>query len=149
MVWGMGLSTWFFIRPRPGELQPVALRRIEDFFNGAERLQADDEGRVQYAEVMVRLEDRQPVEVVRMSFFQCRAQEDGTLDRRHYMSIMATAGEAAFGGMALSKVPPGVVSAEHKFAQRRLDHLTRWAPTEAEVEILRGLVNRKARRELL
>lgn len=145
----MGLSTWFFIRTRPGELQPVALRRIEDFFSRDGRLPADDGGRVQYAEVMVRLEDRLAVEVVRLGYFQCRAQEDGALDRRHYMSLMATAGEAAFGGMAVSKAPPGVVSAEHKFAQRRLDHLTRWAPTEDEVEILRGLVNRKARRELL
>jgi hypothetical protein len=145
----MGLSTWFFIRPRPGGLQPVALRRIEAFFDGDGHLPADDDGRVQYVEVIVRLEDRRAVEVVRMSFFQCRAQADGTLDRRHYMQLMATAGEAAFGGMAVSKAPPGVVSAEHKFAQRRLDHLTHWTPTEAEVEMLRGLVNRKARRELL
>jgi hypothetical protein len=41
------------------------------------------------------------------------------------------------------------VNAAHEFAQRRLDHLTRWTPTEAEVEVLRGLVNRKARRDLL
>lgn len=81
---GVGLSTWFLIRPRPGELQPVALR-----------------------------------------------------------------GEATFGGMALSKALPGVVSAEHRFAQRRLDYLTRWEPTTAEVGILRGLVNRRAGRELL
>lgn len=104
---------------------------------------------MQYAEVMVRLEDRQAVEVVRLSYFRYQAQADGTLDRRSYMEMMATAGEAAFGGSSLKKAPPGVVNAEYRFAQRRLDHLSRWIPTKDEVEILRGLVNRRARRELL
>lgn len=145
----MGLSTWFFIRPRPGELRPVALRRIEDFFNGDGQLPADDEGRVQYAEVMVRLEDRRAVEVVRLSYFQCRAQADGTLDRQHYMAMTATALEAASRGIISPQPTPGVVDAEHRFAQRRFDHLSRWAPSKAEEELLRVLVNRKARRELL
>ena len=145
----MGLSTWFFIRPRPGELRPVALRRIEDFFSGGGRLPADDDGRVQYAEVMVRLEQRRAVEVVRVSYFQCRAQADGTLDRQHYMAMTATALEAASHGIISSRPPPGVLNAEHRFAQRRFDHLSRWTPSETEVEVLRELVNRKAGRELM
>jgi hypothetical protein len=42
-----------------------------------------------------------------------------------------------------------VVGAEHKFAQRRLDHLSRWTPTRAEVVKLRELVNRKAGRAIM
>ena len=146
---GMGLRSWFYIRPRPGELRRLALRKVEDFFSHGGQLPIGEEGQVQYAEVMVRLEDRQAVGVVRLSYFQYHARADGTLDRRSYMEMMATAGEAAFGGSSLKKAPPGVVNAEHRFAQRRLDHLSRWTPTKDEVEILRGIVNRRARRELL
>jgi len=125
------------------------LRKVEDFFSHGGQLPAAEEGCVQYTEVMVRLEDRQAVEVVRLSHFQYRVNADGTLDRRQYMEMMATAGEAAFGGSSFKNAPPGVVNAEHRFAQRRLDHLSRWTPTKDEVEILRGLVNRRAGRELL
>lgn len=149
MVCDMGVRTWFYLRPRPGELRPLALGRVDDFFSRGGRLPVDEEGWVQYAEVMVLLEDRHPVEVVRLAYFQCRAHADGTLDRRHYMELMATAGEAASGALSLSEPPPGVVSAEHRFAKRRLEHLSRWKPTKAEVALLRDFVNRRAGRDLL
>ncbi len=149
MVRDMGVRTWFYLRPRHGELRPLPFGRVDDFFSRGGRLPVDEEGWVQYAEVMVLLEDRRPVEVVRLAYFQCRAHADGTLDRRHYMELMATASEAASGAIAFSKPPPGVVSAEHRFAKRRLEHLSRWKPTKAEVALLRELVNRRARRELL
>jgi hypothetical protein len=65
------------------------------------------------------------------------------------MEVMAAAGEAAFGHLAFPKRHPGVVGAEHKFAQRRLDHLSQWTPTRAEVVKLWELVNRKAGREIM
>jgi len=104
---------------------------------------------VRYAEVIVHLEDRRAVEVLRLAYLQSRALADGTLDRAHYMELMVAAGEAAVGAALRSKPPVGVISAEHRFAQRRLDHLGRWTPTKAEIHLLRQLVNRRARRELL
>lgn len=127
----------------------MTLRKIEDFFSRDGQLPVDDEGLVQYAQVIVRLEDRRAVEVAQVSYFQYRTHADGRLDRQHLGQVMATAGEAALGGLSPSKKPPGVVSAEHRFAQRRLDHMTHWTPTKAEEELLRGLVNRKAGRDLL
>ena len=40
---GMGVTTWFFLRPRPGELRPLALSKVEDFFFRAGRLPVDEE----------------------------------------------------------------------------------------------------------
>ena len=113
------------------------------------RIQPDAEGFVRYAQMSVRLQDRCAIEVVRVGFFQYRAFPDGTLDREHLGEIMATVPEAVFGRLHRSKQPPGVVDAEHMFAQRRLDHLSRWQPTKVELAQLRRLANRKAGRELL
>jgi len=146
---GMGVRTWFYLRPRQGEIRALAQARVEAFFSRDGRLPVDEEGLVRYAEVTVRLEDRRAVEVIRVAYFQCSARADGTLDREKYMEFMAVVGEASFGALALSKPPPGVVSAEHRFAQRRLDHLSRWKPTTVEAELLRDLVNRRAGRGLL
>lgn len=145
----MGISVWFFVRKRSGELGPLARRAVDAFiFNGG-RLPADTEGFVRYAEVIVSLENRRAVEVLRVGFYQHRALDDGTLDRSHYDEIMRTVPEAAFGWLQLCEPPPGVVAAEHRFAKRRLEHLSQWKPTKVELRQLRDLVNRRAGRELL
>lgn len=69
------------------------------------------------------------------------ARKNVTLDRRHFNDIMAAGTEAAFGWLQLSKPPPGVVTAEHKFAKRRLEHLGQGKPTRSELVLLRDLVN--------
>jgi hypothetical protein len=145
----MGVSAWCFLRPRPGELRPLAQSTAEAFISDEGRLPVDAEGFVRYAQVIVSLEARRAVEVLRVGFFQYRALPDGTLDREHFREIMAAVPEAAFGWLQLSKPPPGVVGAEHKFAKRRLEHLSHWKPTRAELATLRELVNRKAGREIM
>ncbi len=145
----MGVRAWSFLRPRPGELHPLAQRAVDAFFFQDGPLPVDEEGFVRVAEVLVLLEDRRAVEVLRVGYFQHRALADGALDRERYREVMAAAGEAAFGHLALSRPPPGVVGAEHRFAQRRLDHMSLWKPTPAEIKKLRELVNRRAGRAIL
>jgi hypothetical protein len=145
----MGISAWFFQRRRPGELCPLARSAVDAFILKGSRLPADPEGFVRYAQVIVSLESRRAEEVLRIGFFQHRALEDGTLDREHYDEIMRTVPGAAFGWLQLDKPPAGIVDAEHRFAKRRLEYLSHWKPTKAELRLLRELVNRKAGRELL
>ena len=145
----MGVSVWTFLRSKPGEIFPVAQRAVDDFLANIGRLPADEEGLVRYAQVIVNLENRRAVEVLRIGFFQYRALRNGKLNRRHFREIMAALPEAAFGWLQLSKPPPGVVGAEHRFAKRRLDQLNTWKPTQDELSKLRSLVNRKAGREIM
>ena len=145
----MGFSAWCFQRTRPGELRPVAQSAVDAFLSRGGRLPADPEGFVRYAEVIVTLEDRRAVDVLRIGFYQYRTLDDGTLDRNHFDEIMRTVPEAAFGWLQLSGPPPGVVDAEHRFAKRRLEHLSQWKPTDAERHQLAELVNRRAKCELL
>jgi hypothetical protein len=140
----MGVSVWTFMRPRAGELRPVSQRALDEFFTGAARLPADDEGFVRYAQVVVNLENRRAIEVLRVGFYQYRALKNGRVDRKHLGAIMAVAPEAAFGALRIDEPPPGVVAAEHRFAKRRLEHLGTWKPTQDDLAKLRELVNHKA-----
>jgi hypothetical protein len=145
----MAVTLWSFLRPHPGGLCPVAQRALDEFLSDARRLPADAEGFVRYAQVIVNLENRRAVEVLRVGFFQYRVLRDGRLDREHFHQIMAAVPEAAFGWLQLSKPPAGVVDAEHRFARRRLEQLNTWKPTQDELSKLRRLVNRKAGREIM
>lgn len=145
----MGISAWFFQRRQPGELCPLAQSAVDAFMLKGGRISADAEGFVRYAQVIVSLENRRAVEVVRVGFFQYRARKDGTLDRDHFDEIKRAVPGAAFGWLQIDKPPPGVVDAEHRFAKRRLEHLSQWKPTKAELRMLRELVNRRAGHDLL
>jgi hypothetical protein len=145
----MGVSVWTFLRSKPGDIFPVAQRAMDDFLDNTGRLPPDEEGFVRYAQVIVNLENRRAVEILRIGFFQYCALRNGKLNRRHFREIMAALPEAALGGLHLSKPPPGVVSAEHRFAKRRLDQLNTWKPTQGDLSKLRRLVNRKAGREIM
>jgi len=57
---------------------------------------------------------------------------------------MALAGQVVLGGALPTDLVPGVVAAGHRFAKRRLEHVSRWRLADAELALLRALVNRKA-----
>jgi hypothetical protein len=145
----MGVSVWCFLRAGSGELRPLAQRALDDFISGVGRLPPDAEGLVRFAEVVVMLDHRHAVEVLRKGFFQHHALRDGSLDQRRFKEYLAVIPEAALGGLRLPKPTPAVIPAEHTFAKRRLENLSHWKPTPADHAALRELVNRKAGRELL
>ena len=144
----MGLGIWYFLRPALGELRPVSRAHLDRFFRG-EAMLPSHEGLARYVEVVVRVEDHKAVEVVRYGGFQYRVDADGTLDAQHLGEVMALASEAALGSVLPTDLVPGVVAAEHRFARRRLEHVSRWRLSDAEVALLRGLVNRKARSTIM
>jgi hypothetical protein len=68
----MGVSAWSFLRSRPGELHPLAQRTAEAFISKGDRIPADAEGSVRYAQVIVRFHDRHAVEVLRIGLLPVR-----------------------------------------------------------------------------
>lgn len=146
----MGLTMWTFVRTEPGELRSVALRAVEAFMDSTGRLPVADDGFVRYAQVVVRLENRRAIEVVQIGFHRHRALADGTLDREGFDRVLALIAQATSSRLP----PPGegsssLVPAEHRFAQRQLDHVSHWEPTEGDLSRLRALVNQKAGAHLL
>ena len=130
-------------------LHPLALCRMDAFLFKGGKLDADEAGFVRYAEVRVVLAGRRAVRTHGVGYFQARTSPDGTLDQEYYMKILDAAGAVAYGNLKLHKPPPGVIDAAQKFAQRRLEHLSRWTPTRADLEKLRELVNHKAGRAIM
>ncbi|MFH0901089.1 MAG: hypothetical protein V2A73_10705 [Pseudomonadota bacterium] len=130
-------------------LQPITTTKMNAFFDGKGRIPPDDEGFVRFVQVVVRLENRRAVEVLRFTCSKHRARRDGKLDEGHLHEIMVLMSEAASGGLTLTKTPPGEVHAEHRFALRRLEHIGTWQPTSTERATLRGLVNRRAHARIM
>jgi len=145
----MRVTTWYFLRSRPGELQPLSMAMMQRFVAGDCKLPPDDDGVVRCIEVTVRCEGRQALEVVRVNAFQDRVHPDGTFDQERQFQIVAMAGEARFGRSSPPTQADGVIDAEHLFTRRRVDHLLHWKPSAAELAVLAELVNRKARRQLM
>jgi hypothetical protein len=143
------MSVWYFIRSRPGELRAISTRAADRFLSDAGgRIAPDADGLVRYAQVCVDMENRRAVALIRVDFLQSRANEDGSIDRDHLREVMNVV-PAVMSGVLPSDSPTGVVDAEAKFAKRRLDHLTRWTPTNDELAKLRRLVNDKAGRDIM
>ena len=145
----MGMSVWYFVRPRPDELRAVSTREADRFLSDAGgRIVPDTDGLVRYTQVCVDFENRRAIALVRVDFLQARANKDGSIDRDHLREVMHVV-PVVMSGVLPSDSPAGVVDAEPKFAKRRLDHLTRWTPTNDELAELRRLVNDKAGRDIM
>jgi hypothetical protein len=145
----MSVTGWYFLRRGPGEIQPLSLKAFEAFTSRKAPLPRGADGCVRYVQVLVELENRRAVGLVSVDFFKARAMEDGYADASHFFDVMVAAGGVMEGNLAPRERIPGVVSAEHRFAQRRLDNLSRWEPEEPDLRALRELVNRRGRAVLL
>ena len=145
----MGLATWYFLRRRPGEVEPLTRKAFEAFFFDGRKLPVSDDGYVRHVQVIVELDERRAVEVLDVGFFQYRALKDGTIDQDSRMELMRNAGMVIGGRLAVEETPPGVIQADHRFAKRRLEHLQNWEPTDADLAVLRELVNRRAKARLM
>jgi hypothetical protein len=145
----MGVTLWLFLRPRPGELQPLAVSAFDAFMSKGGKLPVDVDGFVRYAQVVVEMLARRATDVLSVGYFQFRALKNGTMDQKHFRDILTLAPEAAFGTLGSPQRPKEVVSAEHRFAKRRLEHLSHWKPTRGDQVALREAINRRARAQLL
>jgi hypothetical protein len=110
----MGLGVWYFLRLAPGELRPVAGAQRDRFFR-REATQPSHQGIARYVELIVQMEARKAVEVVRFGGFQYRVDAaDAELDPQHLGEVMAVAGQVVLGGALPTDLVPGVVAAEHR-----------------------------------
>jgi hypothetical protein len=88
--------------------------------------------RVRVAEVIVGLENRRPVDIVRISYFYLHFDKKGFADYETFMRHGALAMEAATGSQWLfPDETTNVIPAGHRFAARRRDHEAVWKPTSS------------------
>jgi hypothetical protein len=94
--------------------------------------------RVRYAEVVIELENRRPVELLRMEFyimhFDSKGQIDGTIE-----DDLKSIGVNLVPPIYFEK-DPVVINAQHHFAKKRFDHQFRWKPDpEIKTAILKAI----------
>lgn len=84
--------------------------------------------RLRYAEIVVEIQDRKPVSILRVVFGYLYFDEEGRLDRDRIRQDAVLKMEASGIGAILSKSTERVIDASWRFAARRRDHEAVWRP---------------------
>lgn len=84
--------------------------------------------RVRWAEVIVEIQERKPVSILRVVFGYLYFDQEGRLDRDRINQDNVLKMEAAGIGAIASKRTDSVIDASARFAARRRDHEAIWQP---------------------
>ncbi len=84
--------------------------------------------RIRFAEVAVELEDRKPVQIVRVVYGILPFDSEGMVDAAEYEKEMRLSAEMMPPILA-DRSSPKIVNAKHKFARKRFNDQFRWEPT--------------------
>ena len=137
----MGISVRLFILNDDDFLQRIAVARYERLLNRdpKERLPQYSGKRMRYALVFVDLENRQPVEILRVQCSYLYFDSEGMIDSDQFEKETKLAYEAVPLLLPVEH-NKGVIDARQKFAKRKFDHLYQWEPTpEIEAAIVKAI----------
>jgi hypothetical protein len=139
-------TLWFFQRTGPGEIRRISNPSMQRFLVGESALRHDGDGFVRCIGMSVEVQNRKPAQVARVWFSKIRVNDEGKVDPHHrHETVKLARAEAQQKAQADSSV----VAAGHRFAVRRLSHLSEWRPEEQDLMALRALVNTKAGKQML
>jgi len=139
----MGTTIWIFIVDDDDLIErfPLTkyLRLIES--DPDERLPQYANTRVQFVEAGVKLEQRKPVEILRLLYFILYFDAEGRVDTSKKENEWQLHAEMA--PLFPEQKSEQVVDARHRFAKRRFHHRYRWEPTqETEFAIMQAIFGR-------
>jgi hypothetical protein len=84
--------------------------------------------RVRAAEIIVRLENRKPVSVIRAIYYYLHFNEKGILDYDRYLKDGVIVLDAADSINYEEKVKSNIINARQEFAKRQRDYTVWWKP---------------------
>ncbi len=84
--------------------------------------------RVRAAEIIVRLENRKPVSVIRAIYYYLHFNEKGILDYDRYLKDGVVVLDAADSINYEEKVKSNIINARQEFAKRQRDYTVWWKP---------------------
>ena len=85
--------------------------------------------RVRAAEIVVKLENRKPIRVLRAIYYYLHFNEKGILDFDRFMKDGAIVANAGIPDIFEKKVQSNLINAQQKFAKRQRDHTVWWKPS--------------------
>lgn len=84
--------------------------------------------RVRTAEIIVKLENRKPKQVLRAIYYYLHFNEKGILDYDRFMKDGGIVANAGIPDIFGEKVQSNLINAQQEFAKRQRDHTVWWKP---------------------
>jgi hypothetical protein len=84
--------------------------------------------RVRAAEIIVQLENRRPLQVLRAIYYYLHFNEKGILDYDRFMKDGGIVANAGIPNIFAEKVQGNLINAQQEFAKRKRDHSVWWKP---------------------
>lgn len=85
--------------------------------------------RVRTAEIVVKLENRKPIQVLRAIYYYLHFNEKGILDYDRFMKDGGIVANAGIPDIFAKKVQGNLINAQQEFAKRQRDHTVWWKPS--------------------
>jgi len=130
----MGIGIRIFLVNDDDSIRRFPLTRFERLIrrDPEERLRRFAGNRVRCAEVALKLEQRKPIEIVRIQYFIVSFDSEGRIDQTEQEKAWHLTAEMVSSPL-IKRGQNHVIDAKHRFAKRRYDYEYRWTPT-AEIE---------------
>ena len=137
----MGITVWIFIVNDDDSIQRFPLARFERLIerDPNERLPQYAGKRVRYVEAAVELEQRKPVDILRILYLILPLDSEGRIDAAEQEKGRRLGAEM-MPPIVMDRDSKQVIEAGYRFAKRRFDNEYRWTPTpEIEAAILQAI----------
>jgi hypothetical protein len=85
--------------------------------------------RVRAAEIVVKLENRKPIQVLRAIYYYLHFNEKAILDFDRFMKDGTVVANAGAPSIFTAKVQANLINAQQEFAKRQRDHSIWWKPS--------------------
>jgi hypothetical protein len=145
----LGLAFWTYVARDDASLMRYPTRRYEAFREGREALGQVRGTEARVISLVVALEGRRPVRVVRREFLRHELTRQGLISRRHQEGERRAAADI-IGDLFEPRAANGKVrSLTRRLAMKRIASEYRWKPSRAVLDALCADMNRRAGRVVL
>lgn len=142
----MSVSIWVYLHLGEGRWRRMSLAWLERFYKGQDRVPNPLSAEAELAEIVITREGRILVEVYRTLFMKVPVQPSGFIDEPREREREQTLMEAAAPELPLIPTNEGaalIESSRLRFARRRADYLSKWEPSQLDLQALRTDLTRR------
>jgi len=140
----LGYTQWILVQDSNLAFGFLPDRRYAAFHAGNAQLPQVRPGEVRTAEVLLRLENRRAIDVLRVDHVRFPVLADGARDPESMEWEISLIAQISPGS---PRVGPG--SATQRFAERQMAGAFRWTPSANETMAIADAISRRAKRPLL
>ncbi len=142
----MSVSIWVYLHLGEGRWRRMSLAWLERFYRGRDRVPNPSSAEAELAEMAITREGKILVEVYRTLFMKVPVQPNGFIDEPREREREQTLMEAAAPELQLPATHEKgalIESSRLRFAKRRADYLSKWQPSQNDLQALRKDLTRR------